>query len=198
MGFEPLFSWIPELLLWILSWFPHGARLPVHEGGVKISGTRVREIKHDGFLRSWYFWVPRFSEIFTDNVKRKVIELSEQLLTTGDGKRVRAGGIMAYHITNVSTWIVENEDPEHGVQAEAARVLREWVKGQTFEEVQTFKPSKRGEDDLTRMAQSELGQDFGVRIRQLGLASFAETAATDMHHSGLTLLDPTADSSGDE
>jgi hypothetical protein len=24
-----------------------------------------------------------------------------------------------------------------------------------------------------------------VRIRQLGLASFAESAATDMHHSGL-------------
>ncbi len=198
MGLEPLFSWLPELLSWMLSWLPHGARLPVHEGGVKISGTRVREVKHGGFSRSWYFWVPRFSEIFTDNVKRKVIELREQLLTTSDGKRVRAGGIMAYHITNVVTWIVENEDPEHGVQAEAARVLREWVKVQTFDEVQAFKPSRRDYDDLTRMAQSELGTAFGVRIRQLGLASFAETAATDMHHSGLKLTDAAADSSGDE
>lgn len=187
MGFEPLFSWIPELLVWLVSWLPHGARLPVHEGAVKISGTRVREVKHGGFFQSWYFWVPRFTEVFTDNIKRKVVELPEQLLTTGDGKRVRAGGIMAYHISNVVTWLVENEDPEHGVQAEAARVLREWVKDRTFAEVQAFKPEKRGEDDLTRMAQADLGTDFGVRIRQLGLASFAESAATDLHHSGLVL-----------
>jgi hypothetical protein len=104
---------------------------------------------------------------------------------------------MAYHITNVVTWIVENEDPEHGVQAEAARVLREWVKVQTFDEVQTFKPAKRGEDDLTRLAQAELGTDFGVRIRQLGLASFAESEATDLHHSGLKIPGATVDSEGD-
>jgi len=180
MGLEPLFSWIPALLLWLLSWLPHAARLPVHEGGVKISGQKVREIKP-----GWYWWVPRFTECFTDNVKRKVIELPEQLLTTGDGKRVRAGGIMAYHIRNVTTWLVENEAPEHGVQAEAARVLREWVKARTFDDVQAFKPAKRGDDELTKLAQSEMGSDFGVHIRSLGLASFAETAATDLHHSGL-------------
>lgn len=182
MGLEPLFSWLPELLRWLLSWLPHAHRLPVHEGGVKISGKRVREIKP-----GWYVWLPRFTEIFTDNVKRKVVELPEQLLTTGDGKRVRAGGIMAYHITNVTTWLVENENPEHGVQAEAARVLREWVKSETFKAVQDFKPEKRGDDDLTRLAQSQLGTDFGVRIRQLGLASFAESEAIDLHHSGLPI-----------
>lgn len=190
MGLEPLFSWVPELLGWLVSWLPHAARLPAHEGGVKISGERTRELRRGGWLRSWYFWVPRFSEIFTDNVKRKVIELPEQLLTTGDGKRVRAGGVMAYHITNVVTWLVENEDPEHGVQAEAARVLRGWVKDRTFDEVQEFKPEKRGEDDLTRLAQAELGTDFGVRVRQLALASFAESDARDLHHSGLEIPAP--------
>ena len=55
MGLEPLFSWIPELLGWLLSWLPHAGRLPVHEGGVKISGMRVRELKHGGRLQSWYF-----------------------------------------------------------------------------------------------------------------------------------------------
>ena len=61
------------------------------------------------------------------------------------------------------------------------------MKESTFEEVQAFKPEKRGEDDLTRLAQAQLGTDFGVRIRQLGLASFAESAAKDLHHSGLTM-----------
>ena len=185
MGLEPLFSWIPELLGWLLSWLPHAGRLPVHEGGVKISGERVRELTHGGRLRSWYFWVPRFSDIYLDNIKRKVVELPEQLLTTSDEIRVRAGGIMVYHIANVITWLVENEDPEHGVQADASRVLREWVKSKTFAEVQAFKPEKRGEDDLTRMAQAQLGTDFGVRVRQIALASFAKSDATDLHHSGL-------------
>ncbi len=185
---EPLFGWVPELLAWAISWLPHGRRLPVHEGGVKISGARVREIKP-----GWYLWLPRFTEVFTDNVKRKVIELPEQLLTTGDGKRVRAGGIMEYHITNVVSWLVENEEPESAVKAAAARVLREWVKVRTFDEVQTFKPEKRGEDNLTRLAQAELGTDFGVRIRQLGLASFAESEATDLHHSGLAVAPAVSD-----
>ena len=103
---------------------------------------------------------------------------------------MRAGGVLVYHITNCVTWLVDNEDPEHGVQADAARVLREWVKAKTFDEVQKFKPEKRGEDGLTRLAQAELGTDFGVRVRLLALASFAESNATDLHHSGMQLPMP--------
>jgi hypothetical protein len=193
MGLEPLFSWIPELLGWLLSWLPHGARLQAHEGGVCISGEHVRELRRGGWLRSWYFWVPRFSVVYVDNVKRKVVELPEQLLTTSDGKRVRAGGVLVYHISNAITWLVENEDPEHGVQAEAARVLREWVRISTFGHVQTFRAGKRAEDDLTRLAQNELGQSFGVYVRQLALASFAESDAWDLHHSGLDFSNPALD-----
>lgn len=192
MGLEPLFSWIPALLLWLLSWLPHAARLPVHEGGVKISGRRVREIKP-----GWFWWCPRFTEVFSDNVKRKVIDLPEQLLTTKDDCRVRAGGIMIYHITNIERWLVENEDPEHGVKVQASRVLREWVKDRQFADVQKFKPGKRTEDQLTRMAQAELGVDFGVRIEQLALASFAETDAASLHHSGGPIM-PTAPAVAEE
>jgi regulator of protease activity HflC (stomatin/prohibitin superfamily) len=179
MGLEPLFSWIPALLLWLLSWCPWGARLPVHEGGVKISGKKVRVISP-----GWYFWIPRFTQVFTDNVKRKVIELPEQLLTTKDGKRVRAGGILVYHIQNIETWLVENESPEDGVQVEAARALRDWIKARTFDDVQAYRPGKRKDDELTTAAQGELGSDFGVWVRQLALASFAETSAMDINHSG--------------
>jgi len=192
MGLEPLFSWIPALLLWLLSWMPHAARCPVHEGGVKISGAKVRTIGP-----GWYWWVPRFTEVFTDNVKRKVIDLPEQLLTTKDDCRVRAGGILIYHISNIERWLVENESPEHGVQVQAARVLREWVKARDFGDVQAFNPDKRKEDELTRLAQSEVGQDFGVRIDQLALASFAETDATDLHHSGPAVM-PAAPAAHDD
>lgn len=180
MGLESVFGWIPELLGWIMGFLPHAARLHAHEGAVKISGKRYKELRH-GF----YFWIPHCSAIYTDNIKRKVIELPEQLLTTLDGVRVRAGGVLVYYISNVVTWLVENEDPEHGVRADAARVLREWVKAKDFEAVQAYSPEKRGEDDLTRLAQSELGTDFGVRVQLLALASFAASDAWDLHHSGL-------------
>lgn len=191
MGLEPLFSWIPALFSFLLSWLPHGARLHVHEGGVKISGSNVVELSRKRrwstlwLVPAWYWWVPRFSDIFTDNIKRKVIDLPDQLLTTKDRKRVRAGGVLVYHLQNVITWLVENEDPEDGVQVEAARVLREWVKARTFDEVQNYTAEKRSDDVLTRLGQDQLGADFGVRVRQLSLTCFAETAARDLYHSGI-------------
>lgn len=177
--FESLFSWVPELLKWLLSWLVWGSRLPVHEGGVKISGGKVKELKP-----GWYFWCPRYSEIFTDNVKRKVIELPEQLLTTREGKRVRAGGVLVYSITNIITWMIDNDEPTEGVQVASSQVLRGWVKSREFNEVQQFDPKKRVEDDLTVKAQHDMGKKFGIRVEQLSLASFAETNSTDLHHSG--------------
>lgn len=184
-----VFSWIPQLLEWLLGWIPHMGRVQAYQGGVKMSGPRVQEITCTRRLFRWgprgvYLWVPHFSEVFLDNVVRKVVELPEQLLTTADGERVRAGGVLVYHITNVVTWLAENEDPEHGVMAEAARVMREWVRGKTFAQVQEFRPRARGDDDLTKLAQAELGADFGVRVRLLALASFAKTDARDLHHGG--------------
>lgn len=190
MGLEALFFWLKPLLVWLLEWLPHGARLPVHEGGVIISGEKVRIIARRRrwstlwLMPSWYWWVPRFSDVFTDNVKRKVIELPEQLLTTKDGRRVRAGGVFVYHVTNVERWLVENEAPEQGVQVQASRVLRDWVKARRFDDVQSFSPDRRKEDELTRTAQADVGQDFGIRVESLGLASFAECEARDLHHSG--------------
>lgn len=179
MGLENLFCWVPWLIKWVCGWFPRFSRLHVFQGGVKIGGNKVVELK-PGFV----IWIPHFSDVYVDNVKRKVVVLQDQLLTTKDGLRVRVGGLLVYHITNISTWLVENEDPDHGLLNEAGRVLREWVKAKSFAEIQDYAPSKRGEDELTRLAQSEMGTDFGVRVRQLSMTSFAETNATDLNHSG--------------
>lgn len=179
LGLENLFCWVPWLIKWLLSWLPRRGRLYVHEGGAKITGAKVQVLKHGTF---WYF--PRWSECYVDNIKRKVVELSKQVLTTKDGKRVRVGGVLVYHIKNVETWIVENENPEQGVTVEAERVIREWVKQHDFEAVQEYDPKKREEDDLTRLAQDRFGSDFGVWVRDLGFKDFAETDAKDLYHSG--------------
>lgn len=165
---------------------PRRGRLGVHEGGAKVTGKKVTELKP-----GTYWWNRRWSEVFDCNIKRKVCNLPEQTLTTSDSQRVRVGGILIYHITNVVAWLVENEDPEHGIETDAARVLRDFIRSKTFDEVQGYSPAKRGEDDLTKDAQGELGQVFGVRIRHLGMVSFVKTRAIDLTHSGmLAMLTP--------
>ena len=179
LGLENLFAWIPELIGWCCSWLPRRGRLYVHEGGVKLTGAKVKVLEHGTF---WFF--PRWSECYVDNIKRKVVDLPKQVLTTKDGKRVRVGGVLVYHIRDIAKWIVENEDPANGVLIEAERVVREWVRHHDFDEVQNYDPKKREDDDLTKLAQDELGSDFGVWVRDLGFKDFAETDAKDLYHSG--------------
>lgn len=179
LGLENLFCWVPWLITWCLSWLITRGRLYVHEGGVKITGGKIKILKHGTF---WFFH--RWSECYIDNIKRKVIDLPKQVLTTKDGKRVRVGGVFVYHIRDIAKWIVENEDPASGVLIEAERVVREWVRHHDFDEVQEYNPKKREEDDLTKLAQDELGADFGVWVRDLGFKDFALTDAKDLYHSG--------------
>lgn len=178
-GLETLFCWVPWLITWVVSWMPTRGRLYVYEGGVKITGGKVKVLKHGTY---WFF--QRWSEVFADNIKRKVVELTKQVLTTRDGKRVRVGGVLIYHIKNIETWLVENENPEQSVTVEAERVLREWVRNHDFQEVQEYDPKKREEDDLTRLAQDRFGSDLGVWVRDLGFKDFAETEPRDLYHSG--------------
>lgn len=179
LGIDNLFCWIPWFVRWCISWLPSRGRLHAFEGGVKVSGEKIKVLKFGTF---WF--LPRWSEVYVDNVKRKVIDLPKQVLTTKDRKRVRVGGVFVYHIRDIEKWIVENENPEEGVQVEAERVLREWVKKHSFDQVQNYKSERREEDHLTCMAQKELGADFGVWVRQLAFKDFAETDAKDLYHSG--------------
>jgi len=178
-GLETLFCWVPWLIEWFLSWLPRRGRLYAFEGGVCVTADKVKVLK---FGTYWFF--PRWSEVYVDNVKRKVIDLPKQVLTTKDLKRVRVGGVFVYHIRDIEKWIIENENPEEGVLIEAERVLREWVQGHTFDQVQNYKPADRENDDLTRLGQGEFGADFGVWVRHLTFKDFAETDAKDLYHSG--------------
>ena len=177
MGLENLFCWVPWLIKWLVGWVPHFGRLHLFERGVKVSGARFKLLRP-----GWYFWLPHFSNIYVDNVVRKVVELPEQLLTTQDGIRVRVGGLLVYTIEKIEVWLLENDDPDHGLLNEAARVLRDWVRGQTFDAIQTSGASEQ--DELTMAATDAMELTFGVDVRMLSLTSFAKTSAHDMHHSG--------------
>lgn len=179
LGLETLFCWVPWLVRWVLSWCPKRVRLGVHEKAVKIRGKQVIPLEPG---TSWFN--ARWSMVKRVVVSRRVIDLDDQCLTTKDGRDVRVGGVVVYRVVNPETFLVDNEDAEHGVMTEAARVLRDFVRDHTFEEIQNHAPNGRNDDRLTRSGQALLGAAFGVRVEVLGFTNFVATKVRSLHHSG--------------
>jgi len=179
LGLEAAFCWIPWTITWVLSWLPKRGRLGVHQGGVKIKGNEVTVLEP-----GTYWWNVRWSEVLDAHVRTQTVDLCDQLLTTADGKRVRAGGILVFNISNIETWLVDNVDSDNALLAACARVIRDYVVQSNFDDLQTPSSRLRRDDNLTKTAQAELGARFGVRIHYLGLGSFATTRAIDLYHAG--------------
>lgn len=176
IGLETLFHLVYELVHWTISWcIPEYGVIEAQELGVKVTGPKVTELKPGGY------WKHRQrTTVYTANVKRVVREPADVIATTKDGKSVRVGIAMAYIITNIRTWLIDNEDAEEGLLVDAQRVVLKYVRMHDFAEIQDH-----DEDDLTKFAQKELGRYFGVQIRQLGITTFVETECKDLNHSGI-------------
>lgn len=185
VGLENLFQLVYEFFHFVIAWiFPQQGMIDRTEMGVLIRGKTVKVLKPGPY---WHW--RRWSDVYVDNVVRKVREMTDQVLTTADGCTVRAGGVIVFEITDIETWIVNNEDPEAGLLVAAQRVLRDFVKANTFEETQELEAEDidddaDAEDPLTSAARKALNDDFGVMVRQLGLTVFAETEARDHNHTG--------------
>ena len=175
--FSELLGLIVRPALWVLRWIPHMGRMHITERGVRLSGRHIAEIG-PGF----YLWIPNMSLVVSDNVKRKARSLADQTLTTKDGVTVRAGAVIDFRVVNITSWLVENEDPEIGLYVEAQRLVCEWVEAHNFDEILA-----RSSGQLTGLAEEQLGKEFGVWIRRLGFDTFAETSARDFTHQGAGL-----------
>lgn len=175
VGLETLFHLVYELVHWIISWcVPDYGIIEAHELGVKVTGARVTELKPGG-----YWQHTARTTVYKDNVVRKVREPSDVVATTKDGCTVRVGISLAYNITNIKTWLMDNEDAEQGLLVDVQRVVLKYIRSHDFAEIQDH-----DEATLTKLAQKELGRYFGVRIKGLGVTTFAETELRDLNHSG--------------
>lgn len=183
IGLETLFHLVYEFFHWAISWvFPQMVHVRSDQRGVLVNGRKSRVVPpgHVWFWRNW-------STLFVETIARRAPEMGDQPLTTQDDSTVRVGGVLVYTIEDVQKWILENEDPEHGLLVEASRVIRDYVVEHSFEEVQGL--AARDEDDdeddeLTAEARLQLEGAFGVRVHRLGLTAFAEARVMDLNHCG--------------
>lgn len=175
IGLETLFHLVYELFHWCISWIvPEYVMIEAQQEGVKVTGPKVTTLMPGGY------WKHRQrTTVYAWNVKRAVREPSDVVATTRDGIVVRVGISLAFIITNIKTWLMENEDAEQGLLVDVQRVVLKFVRTHTFDEIQDH-----DEDVLTKLAQKELGRYFGVQVKQLGITTFAETELRDLNHSG--------------
>ncbi len=176
IGLETLFHLVYEIVHWTVSWIvPQYGVIEAMEMGVKVTGKKVKELEPGGY------WQHRQrTTVYKANVKRVVREPSDVIATTQDGHAVRVGVSLAFVITNVKTWLIDNEDAEEGLLVDVQRVVLKFVRAHTFDEIQ-----QHDEDEFTKMAQRELGRYFGVQVKQLGITTFVETECRDLNHSGI-------------
>lgn len=175
VGLETLFHLVYELVHWIVSWsVPQYGVIEAQEEGVKVTGAKVSELKPGGY------WQHRQrTTVYKANVKRVVREPADVIATTKDEMSVRVGISLAFRISNIKTWLIENEDSEQGLLIDAQRVILGYVRKHTFAQIQDH-----DEVQLTKLAQKELGRYFGVQVTQLGITTFVETECKDLNHSG--------------
>jgi hypothetical protein len=175
VGLETLFHLIYELVHWTISWVvPDYGIIEAHERGVKVTGARVKELGPGG-----YWMHSARTTIYKDNVRRKVREPSDVVATTKDGFVVRVGISLSFTISNIKTWLMDNEDAEQGLLVDVQRVVLKFIRTHTFAEIQDH-----AEEALTKLAQRELGRYFGVQVKGLGITTFASTELRDLNHSG--------------
>jgi regulator of protease activity HflC (stomatin/prohibitin superfamily) len=169
LGLETALGWIGDLINWLVSWTPTLE--------LCVSTDRVVKFKRGGANQviepSLFWYYGRFTEIERVNIKRQVLALETQVLTTKDKKAVAVGGVLVYSITDVEKYLVDNENADKGIAEIAAYALREIVVNSAFEDLQEPKDERR--DEITKRAQAAL-TEFGIRVKYLRLSShFAET-----------------------
>lgn len=175
IGLETLLHLVYEIVHWTVSWIvPEYVMIEAQQEGVKVTGKRVTVLTPGSYWRH-----RQRTAIYTWNVKRAVREPSDVVATTKDGIVVRVGISLAFIIINIKTWLMDNEDAEQGLLVDVQRVVLKFVRTHTFDQIQ-----EHDEDQLTKLAQKELGRYFGVQVKQLGITTFAKTELRDLNHSG--------------
>ena len=118
-----------------------------------------------------YWWLPCISDSEIVPVRRQVIDLAPQPLTTKDGRSVIAGAVVVYDIQDVRKFLVENTDAAESLAEVAGAALRDAIVSRTLDEIQK-NDRKTTDNALTKAAKDHLAE-FGVRIERMRLTDFA-------------------------
>jgi regulator of protease activity HflC (stomatin/prohibitin superfamily) len=161
------FEWIGKAASWAVAWIPRLVHVKANEAGVKFIASRTRVIGPGLHL----YW-PVTTDVVKTQTARCVLELSAQPLITNDGVTVLAGGIVAYRVTDVHKFLVDNYDADTNLGETAEVAIRRAVIEKNLPDLQRARADI--DNALTREVQ-KLMNDFGVEVLFARLADLAPT-----------------------
>lgn len=170
------FGWLGDLARWAVVWVPRLVHVKANEAGVKFIRGETRVIGP-----GLHFWWPVTTEVRKTETARCILELDTQPLVTKDSKVVLAGGIVAYRVTDVHKFLVENYDADTNLGEAAEVAIRRTVIGKTLEELQTTRVAI--DNALSKEVQTIMS-DFGVEVLFARLAELAPAKVFFLAGSG--------------
>jgi len=128
------FGWMGELFGAFGSLIPQRHHNEVMNIAVSITRGDVVKVLKYGITWYWPWWTEVYSRAANLQTKR----IPAQTLTTRDGKRVTAGGVVRYHIDcgdkdAILSAMVETDDVDRAIVDEALAVFCEFVTSNSFD-----------------------------------------------------------------
>jgi len=177
-----LFDWLNGIMTWLGSWIPRVQIIRYSEAGIRYRHGKDISIINPGIIVYW----PIFTEIEFINVKRQVLNLRTQLLTTVDKQTVVASGLVVYRINDVQVYLVENHDADAGIHEVTTAIIRRVLIDKSFDEIQTERSADKLDKHLTSDARKVL-KSFGISVEAVRLTDFAKAFALSHAGDGLTI-----------
>lgn len=162
------FSWIGDLLEWIVDWIPRVEICRATHRGVKfVCGKHVKEINPGLYV----YW-PQTTECVVIPVVRQSVNLPPQTLTTKDGFSVLVSPVLIYEIDDIRKALADSYDVDDTITEIGGLAVVDAVASRTFEEIRENLTTKVKKDitDKSRL----LLAPFGVKVKVGLLSDFAK------------------------
>ena len=157
-----------QMMATLLRFFPRIWFCPTYIAGVLF--VRGRNVK--AFGPGAVIWWPFWTQMLTCAIKRQVMEIAPQTVTTKDGRSVIVSGVCTYYVADHVKYLVENHEAGDNAAEVVAASLIEVATGKTWDELLSNDRNTTSRA-LTKQA-GELLADYGIEVERVRLASLAQ------------------------
>lgn len=94
---------------------------------------RIRLGKNVKILKvGWYFRIPFIDRIYRQSIRKRIITVSPQVLTTKDGKPITVGGCISYAIVDLRKLFDTLEHAEATIEADVTTKIAAYISSNVF------------------------------------------------------------------
>lgn len=161
-----LFSWIGDIVEWLLCFFPRLVIIRTTNRAVKFKCGKKLVLVEPGLMMYW----PLVTEVLHIAVVRQTINLPTQRLVTKDGKRVVASAVVVFTISDPIQAVGLSWDWEETIRDISMASVAAIITGGEYDSlVSTL--SRELRVDLTNECRLQL-KKYGIRVQKCLLTDF--------------------------